>query len=222
MTLIQEMILHLIPLNPHIKAEIIEEDARRNIKYIQSDDLVRTMWTNAHPSPLHSGLLPSNCIALTAKKEQWTATLVSDFDYCTVSYHNTKYEHFPVPRILLTCQMGDKGKLSVSRLAIAEQGILKPDTRLFICPFPNVNDFSLCTGSNLFTGYDSLWKLRTLVHRVMALPFGDDYYDSKHTRLRLSARELFDHLKDKTPDYYYGHVLLPSDKTLSDFLGGAA
>ena len=54
----------------------------------------------------------------------------------------------------------------------------------------------------------------------MAVPFGDDYYRPEQTRLTLSARELFEHLKDKTPDYYYSHVLIPSGKTLSDFIGG--
>ena len=40
--------------------------------------------------------------------------------------------------------------------------------------------------------------------------------------LKLGARELFEHLKDKTPAYYYENVLIASGKTLSDFLGGAA
>ena len=74
----------------------------------------------------------------------------------------------------------------------------------------------------MFTGYDTPRKLRTLLHRVMAVPFGDDYYRPEQTRLNLGARELFEHLKDKTPAYYYENVLIASGKTLSDFLGGAA
>ena len=174
---------------------------------------------NSYAPPQHSGLLPPNCIALTEHKEQWTVTLASDFDHCEVSYHNTQYENFPVPRILLSCTLhGDR--LQNFRLAIADQGELTPQTVLYKSPFPNVNDFSLCVGSNAFTGYDSIRKLRTLVHHVMAVPFGDDYYRPEQTRLNLSARELFEHLKDKTPDYYYSHVLIPSGKTLSDFIGG--
>ena len=108
------------------------------------------------------------------------------------------------------------------RLAVADQGELTPETALFKCPFPNVNGFSLCVGSNVFTDYDTPRKLRTLLHRVMAVPFGDDYYRTEQTRLNLGARELFEHLKDKTSAYYYENVLIASGKTLSDFLGGAA
>ena len=110
----------------------------------------------------------------------------------------------------------------VAELPVADQGELTPETALFKCPFPNVNGFSLCVGSNVFTGYDTPRKLRTLLHRVMAVPFGDDYYRTEQTRLNLGARELFEHLKDKTPAYYYENVLIASGKTLSDFLGGAA
>ena len=35
----------------------------------------------------------------------------------------------------------------------------------------------------------------------------------------MALRELFEHLKDKTPEYYYSDILLPmQDKTLKDFI----
>ena len=148
-------------------------------------------------------------------------TLASDCGCYDVFYHNTAYENFPVPRLLLSCTI-NSGRLQNFRLAVADQGELTPETALFKCPFPNVNGFSLCVGSNVFTGYDTPRKLRTLLHRVMAIPFGDDYYRTEQTRLNLGARELFEHLKDKTSAYYYENVLIASGKTLSDFLGGAA
>ena len=58
------------------------------------------------------------------------------------------------------------------------------------------------------------------MHRVLSLPFGDDYYKPGCTRLELSARDLFEHLKDKEPSYYYSDVLIPKGKTLTDFIGG--
>ena len=217
--MIREAILHFEPLQTQVKTELIDQNGRHRVKFIDNEDLMHAIRQNSYVPPLHSGLLPPNCVALTTHKEQWTVTLASDFDYCEVSYHNTQYENFPVPRILLSCTLhGDR--LQNFRLAIADHGELTPQTALFKCPFPNVNDFSLCVGSNIFAGYDSIWKLRTLLHHIMAVPFGDDYYRPEQTRLNLSARELFEHLKDQTPDYYYSHVLIPSDKTLSGFIGG--
>ena len=105
-------------------------------------------------------------------------------------------------------------------MAVADEGALSPESRLYRCPFPNVRDFSLCVGSNPFTGYDTLWKLRGLMHRVLSLPFGDDYYQPDSTKLKLPARELFEHLKDKAPSYYYSDVLLLMGKTVTDFIRG--
>ena len=218
--MIRKAILHLDPLQTQVKTEIIDQDGLHRVKYIENNELMHAIRQNNYAPPMCSGLLPSNCIALTAHQEQWTVTLASDFHYCEVSYYKTQYKNFPVPRILLSCTI-EENKLRKFRLAIADQRELTPQTPLFRCPFPNVDEFSLCVGNNTFTGYDSIWKLQTLLYRVMAVPFGDDYYRPEQTRLNLSARELFEHLKDKTPDYYYSHVLISSGRTLSDFIGGS-
>ena len=219
--MIREAILHFDPLQTQVKTECIDQNGLRSVKFIENEDLMRAIRQHTYTPPLHSGLLPPNCVALTAHKEQWTVTLASDCGCYDVFYHNTAYENFPVPRLLLSCTI-NSGRLQNFRLAVADQGELTPETALFKCPFPNVNGFSLCVGSNVFTGYNTPRKLRTLLHRVMAVPFGDDYYRTEQTRLNLGARELFEHLKDKTPAYYYENVLIASGKTLSDFLGGAA
>lgn len=39
---------------------------------------MRAIRQHTYTPPLHSGLLPPNCVALTAHKEQWTVTLASD------------------------------------------------------------------------------------------------------------------------------------------------
>ena len=109
---------------------------------------MRAIRQHIYTPPLHSGLLPPNCVALTAHKEQWTVTLASDCDCYDVFYHNTAYENFPVPRLLLSCTI-NSGRLQNFRLAVADQGELTPETALFKCPFPNVNGFSLCVGSNM-------------------------------------------------------------------------
>lgn len=40
----------------------------------------------------------------------------------------------------------------------------------------------------------------------------------RNNKLKLVYRDLLEHLKDKTPSYYYEHILIPSDMTLQDFI----
>lgn len=214
----KEMILHLDPLHPLIKTEIIDAGGKTHVKYVESSVLTQSMEQHLHPAPQHTGLLPPNCIALSSIQDEWEITLVSDFDRCTLTYHKTVYPDFPIPRIAVRCKVNQAGLASVYHLAVLAQGDLTPETPLYHCPFPNVSGFSLCTGNNTLSGYDTLWKTRGLVNRVLTLPFADDYYKAEQTKLKCSARELFEHLKDKDPSYYYNDVLIPSGKTLSDFI----
>lgn len=219
-TNVREAVLYLNPLKTVVKTELIREDGTRLVKHIPSDALASELQAHVHLAPVRSGLLPPGCIALTAFQDGWDITLDCGLDHCTVWYHNTEFPDFPLPRILLRCQVkGDR--ISGFALGIADTGIITLDTQMYRCPFPNVNGFHLCTGSNQFTGYDTLWKLRSLPSRVISLPFGDDYYKPDCTKLDLSARDLFEHLKDKTPAYYYSDVLIPMGKTVTDFIGGA-
>lgn len=215
---IREAVLHLDPLKTTVLTELIRLDGTRHVKTISSDDLAREMSKQIRSAPLQSGLLPENVIALTAHKEHWSVTLSSLSDCDTVYYHDTAFVDFPLPRILLKCDITREGRVKNFKLAVTEAGALLPDAKLYVCPFPNVNGFYLCVGNNVFDGYDSIWKMRGLVHRVLSIPFSDDYYSPERTKLNLSARDLFCHLQDKEPSYYYSNVLIPNGKKLSDFL----
>ena len=52
----------------------------------------------------------------------------------------------------------------------------------------------------------------------MSMPNNNDHYRNERTRLGLEYRELLETLKDKTPEYYYSDVLIPSGKTISNFI----
>lgn len=219
-TNVREAVLYLDPMKTVVKTELIREDGTRLVKHIPGDALANELQANIQVAPMRSGLLPPGCIALTAFQDGWDITLDCGFERCAVWYHKTEYPDFPLPRILLRCRV--KGDwISSFALGIADTGSITPDTRMYRCPFPNVNGFHLCTGGNQFTGYDTLWKLRSLPCRVITLPFGDDYYTPGCTKLNLSARDLFEHLKDKAAAYYYSNVLIPMGKTVTDFIGGA-
>lgn len=217
---IREAVLHLDPLRSVVKTELIQRDGTCVVKHIPGDALVDELKAHTKMAPVQSGLLPPGIVALTAYQDSWDVTLENVTDRCTVYYHKTAYPDFPLPHLLLRCK-AKNGVLNGFHLAVAEIGSLTPDTKLYQCPFPNVSGFSLCVGTNQFTGYDTLWKLRGLMHRVLSLPFGDDYYKPDCTRLELSARDLFEHLNSKDPSYYYSDVLIPNGKTLTDFIGGA-
>lgn len=216
---IRKAVLLLDPLKSAVKTELIREDGTREVRHIPGDALLSGLEAHTQMAPVRSGLLPPGVVSLTAYPDGWDVTLQNVTDRCTVWYHKTVYPDFPLPRLLLRCRMKG-GMLNGFQMAVCDAGSLSPETKLYRFPFPNVNGFSLCVGTNQFTGYDTLWKLRGLMHRVLSLPFGDDYYKPDCTRLGLSARELFEHLKDKDPAYYYSDVLIPNGKTLTDFIRG--
>lgn len=216
---IRKAVLHIDPLKSTVKTELLHQDGTRTVKHIPSDALVSSLQENSHIAPQATGLLPPGCISLTLRKDGWDVTLQSTMERDTVFYHKTGYADFPLPHFLLRCQL-QNDMLRNFRMAVVEPVELKPNSKLYRFPFPNVNGFSLCVGTNRFSGYDTLWKLRGVMHRVLSIPFGDDYYRPEHTKLGLSARELFEHLRDKEPAYYYSDVLIPNGKTLADFIGG--
>ena len=99
--MIREAILHFDPLQTQVKTECIDQNGLRSVKFIENEDLMRAIRQHIYTPPLHSGLLPPNCVALTAHKEQWTVTLASDCDCYDVLYHNTAYENFPAAAAVL-------------------------------------------------------------------------------------------------------------------------
>lgn len=89
-----------------------------------------------------------------------------------------------------------------------------------------------CTGRNklrdaveMFMGnvlphFKSQTQLSKFPRFLLGIPNNDDFFKESHNRLRMSHRELLEHLKDKEPSYYYTDVLVESGKTLSDFING--
>ena len=99
-----------------------------------------------------------------------------------------------------------------------KQKMMKSYIKMFVYPFSNVsNDFSLCTGGNVLPAIKSPYSLSNMPDYILSLPDNDDYFNIKNNRLQLNHRELMEHLADKTPEYYYSDVLIPSGKTLTDF-----
>ena len=50
------------------------------------------------------------------------------------------------------------------------------------------------------------------------MPDNNDRYTPSRTKLEMEYRTMLEFLKDKDTDFYYENVLIPSGKTLKDFI----
>ena len=132
---------------------------------------------------------------------------------------NTEYRDFPLPKLVFGFKVAG-GKIKKVYLGITGNGILRESSLMYTYPFSNVsNDFSLCTGGNVLPAIKSPYSLSNMPDYILSLPDNDDYFNIRNNRLQLNHRELMEHLSDKTPEYYYSDILIPSGKTLADFYG---
>ena len=169
---------------------------------------------------VESGFLPQNCIAFSRYIEGGNRCYVLDFPERTsdIVYHNTEYDNFPLPRLIFGFMLSSEGRVMSVKIAVADEGTLTEDTKLFHYPFSNVNGFRMCTGANRFPAYKTMAALNNLPQYVLKLPNNDDQFWKRDNKLEFGYRELLEHLKDKSSAYYYTDVLIPSGKTLKDFV----
>ena len=136
-----------------------------------------------------------------------------------VTYMNTEYPDFPLPRLLFGFRIEDSGRISGINIGVPDLGKLTPDTRMFVYPFSNVSRFAMCNGSNSLPHIQSLQQLANLPYYILSLPDNDDFYQERGNRLKMGHRDLLEHLRDKDRRYYYDHVLVPMpNTTLKDFI----
>ena len=204
--------------NPYVKVESIHSGITA-VKSVTVDEFCTSMAQNVHIGGFQSGILPPGCISLTANRDSVQFLLLCGFNRCDITYHDTVYRNFPLPCLVVGAKMDSSGRLSGFRLGVIANELPAPNTQMYHYPFSNVSeDGGLCVGSNTFHGYDSLWKLRTLPHRLLSITNNDDQYSEKNSQLNLPYRALLEHLKDKDTSYYYEKVLIPNGKTLKDFI----
>ena len=139
------------------------------------------------------------------------------YNKADITYMNTEYRDFPLPKLVFGFKVAGK-KIKKVYLGITGNGILRESSLMYTYPFSNVReDFSLCTGGNALPEIKTPFSLSNMPDYILSLPDNDDYYNIRHNRPQLGHRELMEHLADKTPEYYYSDILIPSGKTLSDF-----
>ncbi|WP_409969826.1 hypothetical protein RFF05_07960 [Bengtsoniella intestinalis] len=167
-----------------------------------------------------SGLLPKGCIATSIGRKnryyfmRYTA-LEADFTYAT-----TEYLHFPIPRLVFGFEYQPAvQKVTGYRVCVVPDGPLQSDSTLYHYPFSNVGvNGHICLGNNALPKYKRPEQLSTLPDYILRIPNNNDHYSTQHNKQGLQYRDLLEHLKDKSPAYYYEHVLVESGRTLGQFL----
>lgn len=212
-------------LSIHISdsAEIAVEERRNGIKRIKNisinDLLVCIKSSLREMKPVYHAVLPKNALFYSCCPEtgDFSAAIEYPYSKATVTYMATEYPDFPLPKLVFGFKVAG-GKIKKVYLGITGNGILRESSLMYTYPFSNVSsDFVLCTGGNTLPEIKSPYSLYNMPDYILSLPDNDDYFNIKNNRLQLNHRELMEHLADKTPEYYYSDILIPSGKTLADF-----
>ena len=196
-------------------------DGVKVTKSAQLDDILLCLQGSIKPAaPASSAVLPPNALFYSHLPDTDAYSVALEYPYNTadITYMETEYPDFPLPKLVFGFKVNRAGKIRRVYLGVAESGILRENSKMFVYPFSNVNNnFSLCTGDNELPAIKSPYSLSNMPDYILSLPDNDDYFNIRNNRLQLNHRELMEHLADKTPEYYYSDILIPSGKTLADF-----
>lgn len=212
-------------LSIHISdsAEIFVEERKNGIKSCKcislNDLLVCIKSSLKEIKPTYNAVLPKNALFYSCCPETGSFSAAMEYPYnkADITYMNTEYRDFPLPKLVFGFKVAG-GKIKKVYLGITGNGILRESSLMYTYPFSNVSsDFVLCTGGNALPEIKSPYSLSNMPDYILSLPDNDDYYDSCNNRPQLGHRELMEYLADKSPEYYYSDILIPSGKTLADF-----
>lgn len=206
------------------RAEVFVEQEENGVisrKSIAPDSLVQCLMSSRYDDEAHAtGFLPGGCIAATmTPKHTWYFIRYPEL-YADISYFDTEYPHFPIPRLVFGFQyLAREKKVVKSYLCVVKDERLTPDTPLFIYPFSNIHaDNSICLGNNALPVYKDPARLHTLAAYILRFPNNNDMYSSGNNKLNLEYRDLLEQMKGKEPSVYYSHVLKEKHQTLKDFM----
>ena len=192
-------------------------------KSAQLDDILLCLQSSIKPAAsAYSAVLPPNTLFYSHLTDTDAYSVALEYPYNTadITYMETEYLDFPLPKLVFGFKVNRDGKIQAVYSGVTENGILRENSKMFVYPFSNVsNDFSLCTGGNVLPAIKSPYSLSNMPDYILSMPDNDDHFEPKNNRLHLGHRELMEHLADKSPEYYYSDVLIPSGKTLADFYG---
>lgn len=202
---------------------VVEEIVKGIVSHkpISPDSLIACIDKSRIQKGISSGLLPKNCLYFSLRVDGTRCvTMLYSEDKADISYAGTKYNNFPLPRLVFSFNIGAEGKVSNCRLGVVGQGNPRPDTPMYYYPFSNVSphDDRICLGNNPVPTIEKLHTVGSLPHFILGLENNNDYFNSSRNKGGLEMRSLLEVLKDKSQSYYYEHILMPTGKTLEDFI----
>ena len=194
----------------------------KSFKQIAPDTLIECINKSLLRGAVHTGLLPKNCLSFSAYDDgNRDIVLLHSESRADVSYFDTEYKNFPLPKLVFGFQLSKEGRVSSCRLGVIDNdGVIKPETKMYHYPLSNVNGFHLCTGNNTFPKCNSLHTLASLPYYIMGMPNNNDHFKPTLNKPRLEMRDLLEMLKYKEPSFYYSDVLLPNGAVLNNFIYG--
>ncbi len=188
-------------------------------KRIELQEALRIFRESSDSPAVRSGLLPPDCVGFNVDQDgTWEVFLRRRAGYADITCEGEAYPHFPLPDMVF----GFRFTLGqwVRSVSLAVPGKEpEADAPLYRYPFSNLySNGTFCLGNNLLPCCKSLTQLPQIMELVLALPNNQDFYRKENNRKNLSQTELYQYLKDKTPEIYMKEILVPSKGTLGDFL----
>lgn len=168
---------------------------------------------------LSSGVLPEHCIHLSMSNSEKRFILWYPELRTEMTYKDEVYASFPIPRLVFGVRMLQSGKVAECSIGVVADEAPTTETVMYYYPFSNVyDDGRVCTGNNVLPSYKKQTALKNFPSYLLGIPDNDDMFRTEHNKLHLGHKELMEHLKDKSPEYYYTDVLVANGKTLGDFI----
>lgn len=217
-----ELRIRIIPEDGQILIETYT-DGIVKCKEVQENAFLDCIKSSIRRNYVSSGLLPPNCLHIGIDSDGnkayclWYPRLYAD-----TSYHETAYLNFPLPRLVFAFHVDTEGKIGECRMGVVADEKPTMETVMYRYPFSNVSGTrgAICIGANALPKYKAPYALANLPALLLSIPNGDHSFNALNNKLGMQYRDLLEHLKDKDPAYYYSDVLIPSGKTLKDFIGG--
>jgi hypothetical protein len=203
-------------------AVIVEDnkDGVKGFKEINPDSLLQCINKAILRGVVASGLLPKGCISFTAHDNgNKDVCILHPEKKADITYYGSSYPGFPLPKLVFAFHITKEGRISQCRLGVVgNESHLKPTTPMFVYPFSNVSGTSLCTGNNILPKVQSLHTLGSVPYYILTMDNNNDHFKPSNNKRGLEMRDLLELLKDKTLEYYYSDILIPSKSTLGDFI----
>lgn len=213
------MQLTLRPFTSNILCEW-QEDGVVHHKEITPDSLLSSIGFEEKAPAVDTGLLPPGCLHVRRTgKEQMEVVLLTGRMYADITYYDTVYARFPLPRLVWKFVYTPGCRVRSVYVGVPPEGMLRPDSPMYRYPFSNVaSDSRMCLGSNVMPVCETPYTLGSLPYFILSTPNNDDHFTASSNRHNWSQRTLYEQMKDKKPEDYAA-ILVESGKTLQDFIG---